>query len=205
MDCFSRAHKDSGKITDGKHMQFRCFAASQEAAFSSVRKSRWRNFELLKDAKTIAGMKDLIMAALPRKSPYVRVHVSGDFFNQNYFDAWMSVARECPDQVFYSYTKSLHIWKKRLPHVPSNFRLNASRGGKFDTKIKELDLVEAVVILHPEEAGDMEIDHDDSHARSEKRENFALIIHGIQPKGSKGAEAIKRLKNEEIKFAYTRK
>ena len=31
-DCHSRADRDTGKIKDGKHTEFRCFQASAEAA-----------------------------------------------------------------------------------------------------------------------------------------------------------------------------
>jgi hypothetical protein len=204
MDCLSKADRTTGKITDGAHTQFRCFAASQEASFTSVRESRWRNYTLLQEAKTRAKMRDLILASVPKQVEYVRIHISGDFFNMTYLDAWLDVARALPEQVFYAYTKSLHLWKDRLEELPSNFRLTASRGGRFDEKITELGLTEAVVIFHPDEAMGRKIDHDDSLARSEHRESFALLIHGTQPKGSKAASALKRLKAENIKFSYSK-
>jgi len=39
----------------------------------------------------------------------------------------------------------------------------------------------------------LEIDHDDTHAAFGK-ENFALLIHGTQPKGSAASEALKQIK-----------
>ncbi len=39
----------------------------------------------------------------------------------------------------------------------------------------------------------LEIDHDDEHAAFGK-ENFALLIHGTQPKGSAASEALKEVK-----------
>ena len=39
--CMARANRLTGKISDGKSQEFRCFSASSEAAFSSVRESRW--------------------------------------------------------------------------------------------------------------------------------------------------------------------
>ena len=39
----------------------------------------------------------------------VRLHDSGDFYSQEYLDAWKAVAKALPDMVFYAYTKSLHL------------------------------------------------------------------------------------------------
>ena len=41
----------------------------------------------------------------------------------------------------------------------------------------------------------LEIDHDDSHAcyPSLKKQNFALLIHGIQPAGSEAGKAVREL------------
>ncbi len=46
--CLSRADRESGKLTDGKNISFRCYAASQEAAFPTVRRQRWHNMDLLR-------------------------------------------------------------------------------------------------------------------------------------------------------------
>ena len=46
----SRANRETGKIQDGPDTLFRCFAASAEATYPSLRKMVWHNFELLRDA-----------------------------------------------------------------------------------------------------------------------------------------------------------
>jgi len=50
----------------------------------------------------------------------------------------------------------------------------------------------------------LEIDHDDSHAArpSLRDQDFALLIHGTQPKGTAAATALKELKG---KGSYSRK
>ena len=50
----------------------------------------------------------------------------------------------------------------------------------------------------------LQVDHDDSHAANPltKYENFALMIHGIQPKGSEAADAIKQLKHKKERYSY---
>jgi len=193
-ECLSRAGRHSGEIKDGLETKFRCFSASSEAMYTAVREQRWHNFDALK-GKTMAQMWTLIQESLPQKATIIRVHVSGDFFNEDYFDAWMHVARCNPDRIFYAYTKSLHLWVGKRDSIPANFKLNASRGGIHDWMIDTYKLKSAEVVFHPDEAKakGLEIDHDDTHAyKSDK--SFALLIHGTQPAGSPAAKALSVLR-----------
>lgn len=195
--CLSKANRDSGKITDGPNCQFRCFSASQECLFRNVRNSRWNNFELLRAAGSSQGMTDLILASLPQ-SPFqvvVRIHVSGDFFNQSYFDAWVAVAKARPHFLLYAYTKSLPFWVARLNNIPSNLILTASFGGKFDNLIAQHNLRYAKVVYTEDEAKTLglEIDHDDSHAYK-NGPSFALLLHGTQPAGTESNLALRLLR-----------
>src|SRR5262249_4062106 len=155
----SRADRATGKIRDGERTEFRCFSASQEVNYSTVRASRWHNLEALK-GKTTEQMAALILAALPRKATTVRIHVSGDFFSLAYLDAWWLVARMRPDLVFYFYTKSLRYWLARLDligdgHTPGtipNVVPTASRGGRDDALIDAHGLRSAVVVFSEQEA-----------------------------------------------------
>jgi hypothetical protein len=191
-ECLSKSNRETGKIKDGKHTQFRCFSASAEALYPNVRKSRWNNFEQLK-GKTVNDMVSLIDSSLP-KHKIIRVHVSGDFFSQDYFAAWMKVARKNPDKLFYAYTKCLSTWVKYwlVKDIPENFILTASYGGKEDYLIKEFNLRSAIVVYSVKEAEEkgLKIDHDDSLARDKSVKSFALLIHGIQPKGKKQVNRI---------------
>ena len=85
--------------------------------------------------------------------------------------------------------------------------LTASRGGKWDNLIEPNGLRSSVVVYHPDEAAKLglEIDHDDSHARAQDGRDFALLIHGTQPKGSRAAEAKKKLDAQGIKYSYSSK
>lgn len=178
-ECQAWANRETGKITDGKYQLFRCFAASAEAVYPNVRKARWHNFEALRQSSDMAS---LILASLPN-TPIVRIHVSGDYFSQDYFDAWLKVAQTRSDIIFYSYTKSIHYWQNRTNEIPDNFRLTASMGGKLDEIAQDLDLVTAQVVRSNDEAEKLalSIDTDDNLAISNKGK-FALLIHGIQPK-----------------------
>lgn len=187
MDCLSKSDKETGKIKDGKNIKFRCFSASAEALYPNVRKSRWNNFEQLKGG-TIGYMFNLINDSLP-KHKIIRIHVSGDFFSYNYFVAWMEVAKNNPDKLFYAYTKCLSFWLRyeKMYGIPKNFILTASYGGKEDDLIQKNNLRSAIVVESVEEAKEkgLKIDHDDSLARDKSVKSFALLIHGVQPKGKK--------------------
>jgi hypothetical protein len=109
------------------------------------------------------------------------------------------------DRLFYAYTKSLKYWLKYREYVDQldNFVLTASYGGRDDDMIEEHNLRSAVVVFSEDEADELDIDHDDSHAArpSLKNQDFALLIHGTQPKGTEAAEALKELKG---KGSYSR-
>jgi hypothetical protein len=204
-DCLAKADVDTGRIIDGPHQKFRCFSATDETR-PNVRRARWHNFYMLTACRDVSEMANLILASLPEDAAFVRIHVAGDFYSQNYFDAWLEVTQKRPATTFYAYTKSVHFVKARWDRVQQaeNFRLTSSNGGKFDHYAEELGMFQAYVVLHPQEAEgrDLEIDHDDSHAITNDR-SFALLIHGTQAQGSQSAEAIRKLKQENIKFSYT--
>ena len=192
-DCRSHADRTTGKITDGPHTQFRCYATTAECLFPTVRESRWENFEMLKQAKTTIGMANLIESALLGKKniKLVRIHASGDFFSQAYFDAWLLFAQQHSELTIYGYTKALPYWAKRLASIPPNMKLVASRGGTHDDLIDTLGLRSARVVLSEREARrkwKLELDHDDCLCWKGDKD-FAILIHGTQPKNSKAGKA----------------
>lgn len=194
--CLSRSHKTTGKLTDGPQTQFRCYAATGENLFKNIRISRWRNFETLKKAATVKAMADTIHKSMIRKGiSLCRIHGSGDFFSQDYFDAWLMVAQRNPEIIFYGYTKALLFWISRLKRMPDNFRLVASIGGKFDSLIPKFKLRTAKVVFSEKEAADLglPIDHDDTHMWNSTGD-FALLLHGTQPKGSAAGKVLYALR-----------
>ncbi len=203
--CKSKVVEDSnGKrtIEDGAETKFRCFSASQEVIFSAVYDRRKNNFEIMKKAD-----HQVILDNIPNDLGICRIHVGGDFFSQKYFDSWIKVAEIKKDSLFYAYTKSLPFVIRRIDKMPPNFVITASYGGKHDDLIEKHNLKSAIVVYHPDEAAalNLEIDHDDSHAADPTIGSFALLIHAQQPKGSEASKAIKRLKEEGIKFSYGKK
>jgi hypothetical protein len=200
--CMARANRETGKIADGPLQQFRCFAATAESAYRNVRESRWHNFDLLK-GKSRFEMYDLILASLP-DTTIIRIHVSGDFFNEAYFGAWIDVATARPGIKFYAYTKSIPMWKRFSDSIPANLILTASEGGKYDEEIG--DLKRATVVFSEDQAAalGLELDHDDSHAY-DGRNSFALLLHGTQAKGTIAAKALSTLRHSGVKHSYSRR
>lgn len=202
-ECHSRAdvqEDGSRKIKDGPHTKFRCFSASQEVLFTNTYKSRKRNHDAIHSLETSDAMADALCDALPKDARVIRIHVSGDMFSHKYFLAWCKVAERNENVLFYAYTKSLVYWVRSRDKVPANLVLTASYGGRNDHLIAEHGLRSAKVVFSQQEADELglEVDHDDVHAADPARANqdFALLIHGVQPKGSKAAEALKILKKE---------
>jgi hypothetical protein len=77
-----------------------------------------------------------------RGGKFLRVHDSGDFFSDDYTLAWLSIAREVPDVIFYAYTKEVHRFKRLVePSAPQNFRWLYSFGGRQDELIEPGDRV----------------------------------------------------------------
>ncbi len=204
-NCKSQADvQDDGsrRIKDGPNTTFRCFSASQEVLFTNTYKSRKRNHDAIHSLATSDAMADALCTALPKDARVIRIHVSGDMFSHNYFLAWCKVAERNENVLFYAYTKSLVYWVRSRDRVPANLVLTASYGGRNDNLIAEHGLRSAKVVFSKQEAADLglEIDNDDSHACDPTKANqdFALLIHGVQPKGSEAAAALKILKQEAV-------
>ena len=197
------------KIKDGPKTEFRCFSASQEVQYNGVYNLRKGNFDAIRKHKTAFDMCKALIKVMPKNTGIVRIHVAGDFFNEEYFKAWMMVATLCPDRLFYAYTKSLKYWIDNQDLIPDNLIITASRGGRLDHLIDEHNLREAVVVYSEFSAQikKLIIDHDDSHAArpSLKNNSFALLIHGTQPKGTEAATALKILKRDKVQHSYSRK
>ena len=140
-------------------------AASSSERFPSVRANRWNNFESVKKAEKID---------LPKNCKAVRIHASGDFFSQKYFDLWLQTAINNPNVEFWAYKKSLNYWVNRLDKIPDNFVLTASRGGKFDDLIEKYNL-KNVTVIHSYEKDQVHlIDVKDRLARKPNL-NFYLL------------------------------
>ena len=212
LKCLCKANANTGKITDGPHQEYRCYAAMQEARHKGLREQRWNNYIALKKL-SIDDMYLLLQTSLHNihekytanhgQRPLVRAHIGGDFFNENYFNAWLKLAKHYEPTQFYAYTKRTDLWVDKCKSIPDNFELNASRGGKRDDLIDTYNLKCAEVVLSKQEAinKNLELDHDDSHAY-QPGPSFAQLIHGCQKAGSKASKALSKLKKDEGYTGY---
>lgn len=165
LECKITVNRETGKFDIRDIGSYRCYAASSER-FPVVRESRWKNFEYVKNGG---------IPVLPKGCENVRIHASGDFFNQAYFDMWIQLCKDNSKINFWAFTKSIQFWINRLDVIPDNFILTASYGGKQDHLIKEYNLKHTIVYNNKEEVPeDMPIDTNDDYARIPKV-NFALL------------------------------
>ena len=164
MECKVTVDRLTGKFDIDKG-QYRCYAASAER-FPGVRNSRWQNFE---------SVKNNIKPIIPNKCKSIRIHSSGDFFNQKYFDMWLEIAKENANVEMWAYTKSLNYWVNRINEIPNNLILTASYGGKLDYLIDEFNLKNVKVYKSADDVDDNRpIDFNDDYARMPNI-NFALL------------------------------
>jgi hypothetical protein len=68
-----------------------------------------------------------------KKADAVRIHDSGDFYNNEYIEKWVNIAMLNPNVNFYAYTKSIPLFKGR--NLPKNMDVIFSFGSKKDELI----------------------------------------------------------------------
>lgn len=64
----------------------------------------------------------------------IRIHDSGDFYSTEYLLAWLDIAEQVDDTIFYAYTKEVTRTKEvaKVREFPPNFRVIFSLGGIED-------------------------------------------------------------------------
>jgi hypothetical protein len=163
LECLVKVDRHTGKF-DNKSKAYRCYSAMQER-FPAVRNYRWSNFDYVRDGG---------VPLLPKKAESIRIHMSGDFYSQKYFDMWLKICKDNPTVEFWAYTKSLNYWVNRLNEIPYNLILTASMGGKHDRLIELHGLKNVEIIKKKEQAKGRPIDTCDDQARKPKV-NFCLL------------------------------
>jgi protein gp88 len=108
-----------------------CFAKQGHYVRHNVKAAREHNLRLARGSK--ATFTRMAIADLHKlRARLVRVHDSGDFWDQAYLDAWFKIARALPGTRFYCYTKSVRLdWSSK----PDNFAVTFSEGGIWDGEI----------------------------------------------------------------------
>lgn len=112
-----------------------CYAKQGRYLMANVMGARMHNLEAFR-ALGFMGFIDAAISDLTRlvkRYNVVRLHDSGDFFSQEYLDAWKRIASAFPAVIFYAYTKSLHLDIEG--GKPDNLRIVQSLGGKYDDRL----------------------------------------------------------------------
>ena len=116
-----------------------CFARSGHYTFNRRKEIEWGNYISTQDDLFVRMMN---FELKPLKPTIIRIHDSGDFYDEFYYLQWLTIANSNPQHVFYASTKS---WKEtvnyRFMHamdiLPPNFKLIYSYGGKHDDELTE--------------------------------------------------------------------
>lgn len=137
-----------------------CYARNGTYLFPTVRAAHLRNLEMV--LNNLPGWREQMVLELGRRryrpsgvprtavvpdadydewtarwigsgGQAVRIHDAGDFFSDDYTEAWLSIARATPDVLFYAYTKEVSRFRRLVePRAPINFRWIYSLGGRED-------------------------------------------------------------------------
>lgn len=163
-----------------------CYARQGTYNFSSSVRVREDNLARLMQIYNESGENGVAQAlseiVKASKATHIRVHDSGDFFAAWYVRAWMKVAENNPDKVFYAYTKSVPLFLKIS--VPANFVLTYSYGGVWDNQIPADAPVARIFVSHEDlqAAGFVDGNSEemaDAYAIiGEKR--IGLVYHGVK-------------------------
>ena len=194
---FKRPASWDKNIKPGPQAEIMCYAARAQGQYPGANVQAFKNLDLLKKMKTKEKMANLIIKSMEyhglANTDILRIHEAGDFFSQDYLDAWIEVAKRMPQTLFYAYTVSLPYYMARKNSLPKNFKMIASMDRKNEQFILDNGLRYSRVVGSEEEARELglPIDVDDSIAWGSD-DNFALVIHGSQPKGSEAAQALKQ-------------
>lgn len=130
-----------------KHCEKFCYARKAETAYPDCLPARERNFRASMESDFVELMTAYIHKACSHasyrnaKEVVVRIHESGDFYNQEYMDKWFAIASACadiPNVRFMAYTKSVRYLVGRA--IPENVAIRYSVWD--DTKQEDIELAE---------------------------------------------------------------
>jgi hypothetical protein len=88
--------------------QKRCNINKLERLRPSCRKAYERNLLFAKNPKLFS---EIVKLSLANDIPGIRIHVSGDFFCEEYIDSWVQICSAFPQTKFWAYTRSWTVPK----------------------------------------------------------------------------------------------
>jgi len=96
--------------------QKKCYAKKAERMYPKTRNSRKENLIDSQSETFVEKMIDYINNHKRiNKQKIVRLHESGDFYNQKYLNKWIAICKNFPDIKFLAFTKSFHLDFSKVP------------------------------------------------------------------------------------------
>ncbi|MGL6174887.1 MAG: GP88 family protein [Cellulosilyticaceae bacterium] len=127
----------------------KCYASYPEKIYKYALSSRMNNLEESKldtfEDKAIGAIEKFIhLKKNAEKFVIIRIHTSGDFYSQEYFDKWVDIANRFKDNkniMFQAFTKSVRYLKKHdLKDVNIHFVYSVWN----DTKQEEIEIAKSL-------------------------------------------------------------
>ena len=102
-----------------------CYSIKEQVRFPSVIEARNKRLEASKQEDFAAAIiREL--NSLKTKPKYFRIHASGEFYSQEYIDAWTKIASSFQHIIFYAYTKRLaHFDFSSISSLPNFVLINS--------------------------------------------------------------------------------
>lgn len=97
-----------------------CYAQKGYLKSEKIQKRWQENFEITKQADFVDMTVKILNEWFKRGIDCVRIHASGDFYSQEYFDKWKEIAKRLPRMKFVAYTRSYNL---DFSNLPRNFKL----------------------------------------------------------------------------------
>ncbi len=156
-----------------------CYAKQGRYKMPNVANARLSNLYASLESNFVSDAVSDLTYHAKRGINVVRLHDSGDFYSQEYLDAWKKIAQALPDMVFYAYTKSLHL--DLYSDKPDNFKLVQSLGGVYD---KRVDTSKPHSRIFSSDAARIAADYVDGNVNDvpaiEGVTRIGLVYHGVK-------------------------
>lgn len=124
-----------------------CYAKKAENLYPTVKPCRTNNTIESTKPDFVYNMTNTINYYINKKSikgktVYFRIHESGDFYSQTYYDKFVQIAKNCPTVQFLAYTKSVKYVVESKLERPTNLCIRYSIWD--DTKKTEVELADSI-------------------------------------------------------------
>lgn len=170
-----------------------CYALAGAYRFSNVAQAFERRLAVTQSADFVPLMLREIDL---NRAERIRIHDSGDFFNEEYLYKWLTIMELRPNVEFYAYTKMVSMFKKLTDKLPKNFTVIFSFGGTEDKLIDVTTDRHSLVFESVEQlnaAGYADASNQDDVALG-SNPNIGLVYHGTKNIENTNWQKVKRFK-----------